>query len=63
MNWHQFRYIFTRGVENAMRYSIEEAIRDEAGRAGGGTSAGMADNAVDRFKRKMDKYSPPPKET
>lgn len=58
MTWWQFRYAFSRDVENAMRYSIHEAMRDECQRAGGGTSQGIANNAVERFKQKMEKYAP-----
>lgn len=58
MGWHQFRYIFNREVENAMRYSIEEAIRRQCQTSTGGTTVGIADDAVETFKRKMGKHAP-----
>lgn len=57
MSWHQFRYIFDKTVENAMRYSIEEAVRRQCQSAGGGTSVGIADDAVETFKRKMETHT------
>lgn len=58
MRWRQFRYIFTPEVENAMRYSIHEAMRRQCQSAGGDTPRGIADEAIATFKRKMDKYAP-----
>lgn len=57
MSWHQFRYIFSSDVENAMRYSIEEAMRRQCQSAGGGTTEGVARDAVETFKRKMEKHT------
>jgi hypothetical protein len=58
MSWWQFRYIFNREVENAMRYSIEEALRRQCRSATGGTTEGIVADAIATFKRKMDKYAP-----
>lgn len=55
MSWPQFRYHFTRDVENVLRYSIEEAVRRQCRHAGGGSSAGIAEDAVATFRRKMEK--------
>lgn len=60
MGWHQFRYVFDKKVENAMRYSIEEAIRRQCRSAGGGTTVGIADDAVETFKRKMETHTRQP---
>jgi hypothetical protein len=58
MAWHQFRYHFSGEVERAMRYSIQEAIRRQCRTAGGGTTEGITEDAIETFKRKMDKYAP-----
>lgn len=58
MSWNRFAYIFTRQVENAMRYSIHEALRRQCTTAGGGTSEGIAEDAIATFKRKMEKHAP-----
>lgn len=57
MSWQQFKYIFNPEVENAMRYSIQEAMRQECRKAGGATSEGVAIAAVESFKRKMEKHT------
>lgn len=58
MSWNRFAYIFTKQVENAMRYSIHEALRRQCQSAGGGTSEGIADDAIETFKRKMERNAP-----
>lgn len=55
MSWHQFRYIFTSEIENAMRYSIHEAMRRQCY---GDEANAVANDAVESFKRKMDKHAP-----
>ena len=65
MSWHQFRYIFSNAVENAMRYSIEEAMRRQMNQEALGftpTPAEVAKDAVDTFKRKMEKHAPSPQD-
>lgn len=57
MSWNTFRYAFDRTVENAMRYSIQEAMRRQCQSPGGGTTEGVADDAVETFKRKMEKHT------
>lgn len=57
MGWHQFRYIFTREIENAMRYSIEEALRRQCRSVTGGTTEGIVTDAIETFKRKMGKQT------
>lgn len=57
MGWHQFRYVFDKQVENAMRYSIHEAMRRQCQQAGGGTTEGVANDAIETFKRKMEKHT------
>jgi hypothetical protein len=57
MTWHQFRYHFSGEVERAMRYSIHEAMRRQCQQAGGGTTEGIAEDAIETFKRKMEKYA------
>lgn len=57
MSWNRFGYIFTRDVENAMRYSIKEALRRQCQSAGGGTSDGITEDAIASFKRKMEKHT------
>jgi hypothetical protein len=57
MTWQQFRYHFNGEVENAMRYSIHEALRRQCQSAGGGTSEGITEDAIETFKRKMEKYA------
>jgi hypothetical protein len=55
MAWHQFRYIFNREVENAMRYSIHEALRRHQ-RGTVGAPEAIAEDAIGAFKRKMEKH-------
>lgn len=57
MSWQQFKYIFNPEVENAMRYSIEEAVRRQLRKAGGGSAEDVAKDAVETFKRKMDGHT------
>lgn len=57
MGWKQFYYAFDGEVERAMRYAIHEAMREECRSAGGGTTEGVAENAIERFKRKMEKHT------
>ncbi len=60
MSWQQFRYIFNPEVENAMRYSIEEAMRRQCDKEALGftpTSREVAIDACETFKRKMDKHT------
>lgn len=57
MGWHQFRYVFDKTVENAMRYSIQEALRRQCQSAGGGTTEGITEDAIETFKRKMEKHT------
>lgn len=57
MTWRQFRYHFDGEVERAMRYSIHEAMRRQCRSAGGGTTEGIAEDAIDTFKRKMEKHT------
>jgi hypothetical protein len=57
MGWHQFRYIFNREVENAMRYSIHEALRRQCRSVAGGTTDGITEDAVETFKRKMERHT------
>lgn len=40
-----------------MRYSIEEAMRRQCQQAGGGTTKGITDDAIETFKRKMEKHT------
>jgi hypothetical protein len=58
VTWHQFQYHFDGEVERAMRYSIHEAMRRQCRQAGGGTSEGIAEDAIQTFKRKMEKHAP-----
>lgn len=53
MTWRQFR--FNPEVERALRYSIAEALRRQCRSAGGGTTEGIVEDAVETFKRKMEK--------
>ena len=57
MNWRTFRYPFNGEVERAMRYSIHEAMRRQCQAAGGGTTEGIAEDAIETFKRKMEKHT------
>ena len=57
MTWNQFHYIFNQEVENALRYSIKEALRRQCQSAGGGTSEGITEDAIASFKRKMEKHA------
>lgn len=57
MSWHRWRYIFSGEVERAMLYSIQEAMRRQCRQAGGGTTEGVARDAVETFKRKMETYT------
>jgi ribosomal protein S21 len=57
MGWHQFKYIFDKKVENAMRYSMKEAFRRQCQRAGGANSDEIIDDAVETFKRKMETHT------
>jgi len=57
MTWHQFRYHFDGEVERALRYSIHEAMRRQCQTAGGGTTEGIAEDAIETFKRKMAKHT------
>lgn len=59
MTWNQFRYYFDGEVERAMRYSIHEAMRRQCRQAGGGTTEGIAEDAIETFKRKMEKHAVP----
>lgn len=54
MSWQQFKYIFNPEVENAMRYSIEEALRRHAADA---HPQDVAHDAVQTFKRKMEAHT------
>lgn len=56
MGWNQFRYSFSGEVERAMYYSIREAVRRQCQQPGGGTSEGIANDAVATFMRKMEKH-------
>lgn len=57
MAWHQFKYHFDGEVERAMRYSIHEAMRRQCQHAGGGTTENIAEDAIETFKRKMEKHT------
>lgn len=57
MSWHRFYYAFDKTVENAMRYSIEEALRRQCRQAGGGTTEEIVRDAIETFKRKMEKHT------
>lgn len=57
MSWHQFRYIFDKQVENALRYSMQEAFRRQITLPGFGTSDQMIEDAIETFKRKMEKHT------
>lgn len=54
MSWQQFKYILNPEVENAMRYSIEEALRRSRP---GSTREAIAKDAVETFKRKMEAHT------
>lgn len=56
MTWGDFRYIFDKKVENAMRYSIQEAFRHER-QFGLMSSDRIVEDAIARFKRKMEKHT------
>lgn len=55
MGWHQFKYVFDKTVENAMLYSIREALRRH--RSGDSSDDDIARDALEAFKRKMDKHT------
>lgn len=55
MSWQQFKYIFSRDVEHAMRYSIEEALRRED--VFDRKTTRIVDDAVESFKRKMETHT------
>jgi hypothetical protein len=58
MGWHEFRYTFDKQVQNAMRYSIEEAVRNCAHTiAMENEGRQIAQEAVESFKRKMEKHT------
>lgn len=57
MGWNQFYYCFDKQVENAMRYSIEEALRRQWRSRFVGTAEDIALDALETFKRKMEKHT------
>jgi hypothetical protein len=57
MTWNSFRYAFSGDVERAMRYSIHEALRRQCRKAAGGNSDEIAEDAIETFKRKMEKHT------
>jgi hypothetical protein len=58
VSWNKFAYIFTPQVERALRYSIEEALRRQCRQAFGGRSVDIVEDAIETFKRKMEKNAP-----